>query len=157
MRGDFGGVFTMHESSKEQLRSVFFDIARWWRNLWGNSAGRAELSKFSPQELRQIALDSGVSPGDLRSLAGKWPNSADLLTRRMATFQLDPLTIARSQPAVSNDLNRLCSLCTSKGRCEHDLDWDRSNPKWREYCPNESTLSALSDHKTSTPINERNR
>ena len=63
-------------------------------------------------------MDIGSILQELRPLAGKWPESANLLSRRMAALQLDPSEIARSQPAVSNDLKRLCSLCVSKGRCD---------------------------------------
>ncbi|HTS41175.1 MAG TPA: hypothetical protein VMH84_11625 [Xanthobacteraceae bacterium] len=80
----------------------------------------------------------------LQALAGKWPEATDLLSRRMAALKLDVEEIGRTYPPVSNDLKHLCWLCTSKGRCERDLAKDPSNPVWREYCPNATTLTALS-------------
>jgi uncharacterized protein YjiS (DUF1127 family) len=147
----------MRDSPKEQFSSLFSDVSRWWRNLWGNRAGVDQLNEFSPHELHQLASDIGVSPQDLRPLAGKWPDAADLLMRRMAALQLDPSAIERLQPAVANDLKRTCSLCLSKGQCEHDLDWDRANPKWRKYCPNEATLDGLSNQKISAAKKTRRR
>ena len=134
----------MQSSSKGQYPSFVATIARWWRNLWGNRAGMAELRDCSPDELRRLASDVGVNTRDLRSLAGKWPDAADLLTRRMATLQLNPLEIERSLPAVSNDLKKLCSFCVSKGQCMHDLADGATNADWQEYCPNTTTLIALS-------------
>jgi uncharacterized protein YjiS (DUF1127 family) len=134
----------MQESSKPERSSFFAAVSRWWRDWRGNRAAVAELSDHSPEELRRLASDIGVSPEDVRPLAGKWPDSADLLARRMAALQLDPLEIAQWQPAVSNDLRKLCSLCISKGRCEHDFATGADNSKWQEYCPNTATLKALS-------------
>lgn len=143
----------MQSSSKGQYPDFVATIAQWWRNWWGNRAGMAELGSCSPDELQRLARDVGVNPQELRSLAGKWPESADLLTRRMAALQLDPLAIARSQPAVSNDLKKLCSLCVSKGQCTHDLAGGAINSDWRKYCPNTTTLMALSKQRTAQATN----
>ena len=139
----------MPESSKEHHSSFVAAIAQWWRNWRGNRAAVAELSDHSSEELRQLASDIGVNLEDIRPLAGKWPDSADLLTRRMATLQLDPVAIAQSQPAVSNDLRKLCSLCVAKGRCAHDFARGANNSNWQEYCPNTATLKALSAHRAA--------
>jgi hypothetical protein len=128
---------------------IFAFVARWWRKWWGNRAARAELENCNPQELRRIARDIGASPDELRILAGKWPESADLLSRRLQALALDPSEIERSQRSVSNDLKKLCSLCASKGQCDFDLDTFPSHPGWREYCPNARTLMALAaEHGT---------
>jgi hypothetical protein len=152
---DFEGVAAMHESSTEHRSSIVTGIAQWWRNWRGNRAGMAELKDFSPDELRRLALEIGVNPEDMRPLAGKWPESADLLARRMAALQLDPLEVARSQPAVSNDLKKLCSFCMSKGECAHDFASGAPNSKWEEYCPNTSTLKALSAERAVHADNEK--
>jgi uncharacterized protein YjiS (DUF1127 family) len=118
-------------------------MARWWKNWRGNGAGRAELDRLDPREVANIARDIGASSSELRALAGKWPDSADLLTRRMAALHLDPFDIAGSQPAVSRDLNKLCSLCGEKRQCEYDLDRGALDPRWLRYCPNSQILMAL--------------
>ena len=97
-------------------------------------------------ELQRVATDVGLNTQDLRSLAGKWPEASDLLQRRMSTLELDAAEIAHSQPSVSNDLKRLCSLCVSKKRCDHDLAAHAANLEWQEYCPNVGTLTALTAH-----------
>jgi hypothetical protein len=113
----------------------------------------AELGNCSPDELQRLARDVGVSSEELVPLAGKWPDSANLLARRMAALQLDPSEIASSQPAVANDLRRLCSLCVSKGRCTHDFASGANNSNWQEYCPNKTTLTALSEQRAAEAAN----
>jgi hypothetical protein len=137
-----GGI-AMKNSFASRQSSVFDAVFQWWRNWTRNRASLAELRNFNPQELQRMAQEVGVNPQELRVLAGKWPESADLLSRRMAALDLDAAQIARSQPCVSNDLRKLCSFCVSKGRCERDLAGDPNNSVWREYCPNTTTLTAL--------------
>jgi hypothetical protein len=85
-----------------------------------------------------MARDLGMSRGELFVLAGKWPDSADLLSRR-----LEQVKVARVEPRVLRDLERVCTLCGSKRRCEYDLAIHPSNSPWTEYCPNATTISAL--------------
>jgi hypothetical protein len=154
---DFGGDIAMHDASKSQRSSFIAAIGQWWRNWNGNRAGRAEIENFCPDELQRIATDVGANPQELRSLAGKWPESTNLLSQRMAVLHLDADEVARSQPAVSNDLKKLCSLCVSKGWCAHDLAKGAINPDWREYCPNTTTLLALSAQRTPQANNGKKR
>ena len=129
-------------------------IAGWWHNWIGNRASLAELDKLGPDAMKQIARDVGVDASDVRALAGKWPDSADLLARRMAALHLDPQQLSRTQPAVSNDLKTHCSLCNTKRRCESDLDDGGVDPIWRHYCPNSATLMALTAEPKG-PKNDR--
>jgi uncharacterized protein YjiS (DUF1127 family) len=139
----------MQNSSAEQRSAFFATIAKWWRNWTGNRAGVAELKAFDHQELQRMAQDVGVNPRELRVLAGKWPESADLLSRRLSALELDASEIERLQSCVSNDLKKLCSLCVSKGRCDYDLDTHPNNSVWRDYCPNATTLMALTTQRSA--------
>jgi hypothetical protein len=131
-------------SLQSELRSSFGSaVARWWRNWTGNRAGLSDLNQFYPDSIDRIASEVGVNASEMRTLAGKWPDSADLLSRRMASLHLDPQHLNRTEPAVTNDLKRLCSLCAAKRRCENDLDTKAVDPVWRQYCPNTTTLTAL--------------
>ncbi len=129
-------------------------IAHWWRNWTGNRAGLAELNQLEPGAIRQIAADVGVNTSDVRALAGKWPDSADLLLRRMSALHIDPQQLNRTQPGVTNDLKKQCSLCGAKRRCERDLDNGPVNSVWRQYCPNSTTLTALTAD-SKAPKNDR--
>jgi hypothetical protein len=92
----------------------------------------------------RIAHDVGVGgAAELRVLAGKWPDSADLLSRRMRQIRLDAAKIVRVEPQVVRDLERVCTLCASKRRCIRDLAKGQSDSSWQAYCPNTMTLRAL--------------
>lgn len=127
---------------RDRSGAVHDGIVGWLRRWRQRAAGLAELELLST-EAERIARDSGVGLGDLRVLAGKWPDAADLSERRMATLGLDAAKVHETQPAVMRDVERVCSVCANKRVCEHDLDNDPANAAWREYCPNEGTLDAL--------------
>jgi hypothetical protein len=128
---------------------------QWWRNWCHSLAARAELRNLEPQQAQAIARDVGVSRSDLSALAGKWPDSADLLTRRTTALGIDPAALTRSYPAVARDLSKTCSLCEAKRQCRSDLAAAPVNPRVHDYCPNSDTLTALapkrrrSDSRTS--------
>ena len=54
----------------------------------------------------------------------------------MSALHIDPVELAKNEPAVSRDLNKLCSLCADKRQCKRDLDAGSFNSRWRRYCPN---------------------
>lgn len=137
----------MQTSSAQQNGSFLSALGQWWRNWRESRAHVAELSAFTPRELHDVARDTGVTTDELRALAGKWPDSADLLIRRMAVLGLDPAEVNRVEPATSNDLKKLCSLCGSKRRCERDLAKHPKDLVWTEYCLNTMTLAALREEK----------
>jgi hypothetical protein len=118
-------------------------VSRWWRNWRAARSSMAMLDACGAEETERIAHDMGVSASELRTLAGKWPDSAALLNRRLAALQLDPVEIGRSEGRVLSDLQRVCTMCEVDRKCRHDLADDPSNPVWRDYCPNVATLDAL--------------
>jgi hypothetical protein len=121
----------------------FAAIARWWR-AWRQARSDQAAFRFAgADETRAIAHDVGVSVSDLEDLTARRPESAELLLRRMSALKLDPSRVARSEPLVLRDLQRLCTMCQSKGRCVRDLATDPTSERWRDYCPNVTTLDAL--------------
>ena len=102
-------------------RTVLGRVGEWMRSWWE----------------RSTAL------GDLRVLAGRWPDAADLVQRRMAALGIDAAQVDTAEPAVMRDLQRVCSLCDNKRVCAHDLDRAPAGRAWRDYCPNAGTLAAL--------------
>ena len=103
----------------------------------------ADLGRCGPAEMERIARDVGVSGADLSILAGKWPDAADPLYWRMNEIKLDRKEITHADPQVMHDLQRVCTVCASKRRCEHELANNASDPAWKKYCPNATTLAAL--------------
>ena len=129
------------------MQNPFNAVAHWWREWKAARANMASLDRCGADETERMAHDIGVSVPELRALAGKWPDTADLLNRRLAALALDPATIKRIEPQVLTDLQRVCTMCRSKRKCEHDMAGDVHDPVWRQYCPNVVTLDALSEER----------
>jgi hypothetical protein len=125
------------------MNTPFAAVARWWRNWTITRANVDRLDCCGAAEMERMAHDVGVSPRELCALAGKWPDAAEPLKRRLVALGLDPEDVRRSDPQVMHDLQRVCSLCTSGRECEHDLARNPAGLGWRSYCPNVMTLDAL--------------
>jgi hypothetical protein len=90
--------------------------------------------------------DQGQSASDLHPPASNQPGGADLLRRRMETLHLDSRQLAQSDPLMVDGLQRLCTMCQSRGACALDLahpSADAAWGEWREYCPNATKLNEL--------------
>jgi hypothetical protein len=114
-------------------------LNRWWQQ-WSDAA---ELRNCDPQAVEGMAHEAGLSALELRRLVSKGPRAADLLLRRMAALDLDPNEVGKIEPRTMHDMQRVCSMCESHGRCLRDLKRDASDPIWQQYCPNADTLTAL--------------
>jgi hypothetical protein len=125
------------------METIFNAVASWWHSWRTARANLASLDRCGAEDVERIAHDVGVTTTELRALAGRWPDSADLLDRRLAAFGLDRAETWRIEPQVLSDLQRVCTVCTSGRECKHDLAENPYDPGWREYCPNVVTLDAL--------------
>ncbi len=117
-------------------------LVRKWRNWQRRRKAIAEIRCCGRDEVERLARDVGVIGADLCVLAGKWPDSTNLLSQRLERLDLDTGNIEQMEPYVLRDLQRVCTLCASKRRCERDLAVN-SGTAWEEYCPNASTLHAF--------------
>lgn len=147
----------MHPSHHKPDRSVLAGVVRRWRDWLGNRAGRAEFADRGTQEPEAVARHVGAGGAELRALAGKWPDSADLLTRRMAVLGLDASKVAQSQPEASHVLTEHGSLGSDKRQSEHDLNSGTLDPAWRRYCPDSQPLSTLRPERDCNPRPSRSR
>lgn len=128
--------------SGQKFRLPIEAFVQWWRERLA-AGSDAELKYFPDAEVERIAQEAGVSAGELRMLASKGPQSAELLLQRMAALDLDQKEVARIEPQVFHDLQRVCTMCESHGRCIRDLKRDPADPAWKSYCPNVDTLLDL--------------
>lgn len=121
-------------------------VARLWRD-W-RATLRSSLDAIVANEVGGPADDLRVSVADLRELAGRGWDSADLLLRkRMQTMALDPKEFSRQEPAVFRELMRLCTLCKSKSECALCLAMQAGDPSWvgwQDCCPNNAVLKMFS-------------
>jgi hypothetical protein len=77
-------------------------LTRWWRSWLPRSTPVAELSSLGSSEIQRIAGDLGVSGAELRVLAGKWPDSAELLPRRLSTLNPEEHRLREKEPQIGD-------------------------------------------------------
>ena len=114
--------------------------------VWLSSAmpyGQDDLSQCDPQEIENIARDIGLSVPELaRAVAGSNGSTAEL-TRLLGALAVDARALSTAEPAVMQDLSRLCANCGDKRRCNHDLKVGVAAETYHDYCPNAYTIEAL--------------
>jgi len=125
------------KNEKSGFRAVLRALSDW---IAGPSASGVCCGEL---EIEQIARDLHMSPAELRAVTGRGSDAANLLLKRMAALDLDPVEVAHAAPESFRDLQRVCSLCGSKRRCERDLAQDLAAPQRQSYCPNAQALMAL--------------
>jgi len=101
---------------------------------------RAEIDRLG--ELDRLAQDIGVSTRDLEELVslGRDPEQ---LSEMLTALCIDKTALARSEPAVLQDMQRLCGLCEASGICRRALDSGTVATAYRNFCVNAPTLDAL--------------
>jgi hypothetical protein len=125
------------------VETVLHSIAAWVSKYRSAIGLGNELGRCSPDEVMQIANDLGVPASELRELVSKGPHAADILQKMLVALNVDPAAIAKTNPLVMRDLQRLCITCGDKKRCEHEIAKGTAAEHFREYCPNALTLDAL--------------
>jgi hypothetical protein len=118
-------------------------IARTWRRWTQSDALSAKMDCCAEDQVAEIARDIGVPVSELHELVRLGPHAADLLTKRLAVLNLDRGELARLEPGVLQDMQRVCSLCDHHRRCAADLGHRPEALDWQGYCPNVATLKAL--------------
>ncbi|HEX3115060.1 MAG TPA: hypothetical protein VHQ48_06250 [Bradyrhizobium sp.] len=120
----------------EGLVSTFNDWLRHRREL-------NELRQLNTSEFDRIAGELRVSPGDLNELIRQGPHAADELPKLLKVLGIDEDALARSQPLVLRDMERVCALCANKGECDRDLAAGTSAEHYKGYCLNAPTIELL--------------
>jgi hypothetical protein len=130
--------------------SLLMKLAEWWRELYRSRVAVEEIDRIGAG---LIAHDVGLCPADLHNLAAKRSDATDLLCVHLAVLGIDQEELARTNPAVLRDLERVCTLCDSKRLCARDLADAPLYRRWREYCPNVLTIDALVAERGRSPKN----
>jgi hypothetical protein len=113
-------------------------IWKWYTRWQAERARLRDLECCSPFDLDRIAQDLGMSVSELRQVTAS--GDAGLLFARLRDNQIDTTTV---DPAVLRDLQRCCSSCKKQTLCEHEVEDRPVEAKWPAYCPNQSTIAAL--------------
>ena len=132
------------------IPSVLDNIRSWYRNWRSVRRAALELQCAGAAEVERVAQELGLSSSELQSLITH-PDERELLGKRLAGLHLEPSALPRE---AFRDMSRVCSMCGCKYRCAGDLAVEPLDPtwqKWREYCPNATTLSALEALRSGRP------
>jgi transcriptional regulator with XRE-family HTH domain len=102
-----------------------------------------ELRELNTSEFDRIASELRVSPSDLSELVRQGPHAADELPQMLKVLGIDEEALARTQPLVLRDMERVCALCHQKGECVRDFAAGTAAEHYEEYCPNAPTIDVL--------------
>ena len=120
----------------EMLTTTFSDWLKHRREL-------NEMRQLDTSEFDRIASELRVSPGDLNELVRQGPHAADELPKMLKVLGIDEEALARSQPLVLRDMERVCALCHHKAQCDRDLADGTAAGHYEGYCPNAPTIDVL--------------
>jgi len=123
-------------SAVERLMNTFSDWFKHRREL-------SEMRQLNVTEFDRIANDLRLSPADLDELVRHGPHAADELPRLLEALGTSAQDLARIEPMVVHDMERVCALCGHKRQCERDLASGTSAERYPEYCLNAPTIADL--------------
>jgi len=102
-----------------------------------------ELRELDADEFSRIAHELCVTPGDLETFVRQGPHATSELPKLLKALGIDEEALARSQPLVLRDMERVCASCVRKAQCDQDLDAGTSDQHYEKYCLNASTIDSL--------------
>jgi hypothetical protein len=120
------------------LINGFADWLQHWRAL-------GELRQMDRETVNHIASDLRISLGDLKELVRNGPHAADELPKMLKALGIDEAALARSQPLVLRDMQRVCAMCRDKSRCHSDLAAGTAAKNHEAYCLNAPTIDRFGD------------
>ena len=123
----------------EALINTFSDWLRHRQDL-------SEVRRMDTTEFDRIASDLRVSPGELDTLVRRGPHAADELPKLLKALGINEADLARTEPLVLRDMERVCAMCASKKQCDRDLAAGTSAEHYEGYCLNAPTINSL-DHQ----------
>jgi hypothetical protein len=89
--------------------------------------------------MSSIARDLKLSKSSLRELAAQ-DREPQLLVRMLAALQK---AMPPSGDLLARDMQAVCSLCRSKGRCNRELATGSAAANYTKFCPNAFNLDLL--------------
>ncbi|UPJ58610.1 hypothetical protein [Bradyrhizobium sp. 192] len=103
----------------------------------------SEIRQLDRADFDRIASDLRIAPDDLEELVRHGKHSADELPKMLGQLGINADGLGRAQPLLLRDMERVCSLCAHKARCDRDLADGTAAENYHGYCGNASTLESL--------------
>ena len=107
-----------------------------------------ELRQLNTFEFDRIASELRVSSTDLNELVRHGSHAANELPKLLKLLGIDQEALARTQPLVLRDMQRVCSVCATKGECDRDLAAGTAAEHYEGSCLNAPTIKALGNETT---------
>jgi uncharacterized protein YjiS (DUF1127 family) len=136
-----GHPMTAREHPYPRVEALINTFAGWLKH-------RRELSdirRMDTTEFDRIADDLRISRGDLDTLVQRGPHAADELPKLLKALGIDEADLARTEPLVLRDMERVCAMCASKRQCDRDLAAGTSVEHYEGYCQNAPTIHGLGE------------
>jgi hypothetical protein len=136
---------TVEIGSRSMIARLIELIASWLRH------GREirELRALTEDELAAIAYEQRVTPAELDALVQQGPHAADELPKLLKALGIDEEKLV--EPAVLQDMTRVCAACIEKTRCNRELENGAAVQHRGEYCANSPTIDALEPSRQPKP------
>jgi hypothetical protein len=134
---------TTPDSMQERSHSVVERLTHTFGDWLKHRRELNEMRQLNTSEFECIAVDLRVSPSDLNELVRRGPHAADELPKLLNAIGIDVNDLARVEPRVLHDMERVCALCEHKRECGRDLAAGTSAEHYQGYCLNAPTIEQL--------------
>ncbi len=131
------------------IEIIYNSIANWVSKYRDIFSPDDQLARCTPDEVKRVARELGITARELNALAQKGPDAATLVLKMLVALRIDLKVLEKSEPYVIRDLQRLCTTCGVKTRCKHELANGTAADRFRQFCPNAFTLDALLKSRSS--------
>jgi hypothetical protein len=102
-----------------------------------------EMRQLDRAEFDRIANDLRIAPDDLEELVRHGKHAADELPKMLDQLGISEERLGQVQPLLLRDMERVCSLCQHKARCDRELTEGTAAETYHGYCGNAGTLESL--------------
>jgi hypothetical protein len=102
-----------------------------------------EMREMDAANFGQIASELRISSADLAALVRRGSHAADELPKMLKALGIDRHALARAEPLVLRDMERVCARCNHKRQCDRDLAAGTSAEHYEDYCGNAPTIDGL--------------
>lgn len=102
-----------------------------------------EMREMDAANFGRIASELRMSSADLEALVRQGPHAADELPKMLKALRIDKEALARTEPLVLRDMERVCTLCNHKHQCDRELAAGTAAAHYDEYCGNAPTIDGL--------------
>ena len=103
----------------------------------------SELRQLDRADFDRIANDLRIAPDDLEELVRHGTHAADELPKMLEQLGISAEALGQAQPLLLRDMERVCSLCSHKARCDRELADGTAVENYHGYCGNAATLESL--------------